>query len=113
MFKEHHQRFLKVKIKSLAEESRIIRNEERKSSIDLAGALHQHRTQDVRNETRAALLAYGYLRGRELKTIETRKDHLDSLLPFLNIVKRAKQIVSKFGTNDASRNFQEWLALTQ
>lgn len=56
-------RFLKVKIKSLSEESRIIRKEELRSRGELRCLLRLHRVNDVRHETRATLIAYNYLRG--------------------------------------------------
>jgi len=59
---------LKVKIKTLAAESRIIRLEQRKATAagDETGTniLHHRRIVEVRHAARAALLAYGYLRGR-------------------------------------------------
>ena len=59
---------LKVKIKSLAEEARIIRREERKLDWKTDQAkrfkLWVHRTFDIRREARATLIAYAYLRGR-------------------------------------------------
>ena len=58
---------LKVKIKHLAEEARIIRAEERKANqageYDLQNSLHLHRTGKLRREARATLLAYQFLRG--------------------------------------------------
>jgi len=81
---------LKIKIKSLAEEARIIRVDERK----LLGSwrwleknaqtgcvekgltrrkwseLRAHRIHDIRIEQRATLIAYGYLRGKAYRQIE-------------------------------------------
>lgn len=58
---------LKIKLKSLAAEARIIRHDETKAydSGDYAtgNSLHNHRTLVVRPEARATLLAYQYLRG--------------------------------------------------
>ena len=90
--------FLKVKIKSLAAEARIIRREEHRrlrgarwvrekdienrrnlSSPEQDAAyvvyhrLHHHRTVDVRDEARCAQIAYGFLRGRELYLIDACK----------------------------------------
>lgn len=62
---------LKIKIKSLAAEARIIRLEElRRKGGDVRTSLHHHRVGVVRREARLALLAYGFLRGREYTTIE-------------------------------------------
>ncbi len=62
--------FLKVKIKSLASEARIIRHEERKSRGQLRNDLTAHRKGIVRREARHTLLAYGYLRGRPYRVLE-------------------------------------------
>jgi hypothetical protein len=61
--------FLKVKLKSLAEESRIIRKEE-KRNVGFRNALRTHRVGIVRSESRATLLAYGFLRGLHYRQIE-------------------------------------------
>jgi len=74
--------YLKIKIMSLAAEARIIRREESKARAawrhnrsntaaeqDFWG-LRSHRTWNVRNEARVALLAYGYLRGRTYRQLE-------------------------------------------
>jgi hypothetical protein len=75
---------LKIKIKSLAQEARIIRREERralrtgrwakaheelddqKSHYALYESLHGHRTMDLRGEARASLIAYAFMRGKPL-----------------------------------------------
>lgn len=81
--------FLKIKIKSLAAEARIIRFEEQRfkgyrrraaerqlpaETIDAIDAervgLWRHRTYDVRDEARAALAAYGFLRNLPYVRIE-------------------------------------------
>lgn len=103
MFKPYNQRFLKVKIKSLAEEARIIRREERKSANTLLNRLHEHRTYDVRRESRASFIAYGYLRGKPLSVVEQKGKRCSV------IDRRAYSIVKKFGTTDASKAFEVWL----
>lgn len=65
--------YLKVKIKSLAEEARIIRREERKiENQDFRDGLHRHRVIDVRKEARATLVAYGYLCGKTYRQVEPK-----------------------------------------
>lgn len=91
--------FLKVKIKSLAAEARIIRAEEKKfnavverpmlqrgqpriprtvkwkaspEQLRIRAQLWEHRTKDVRGEARCSLIAYGYLRGRKYKWVEDK-----------------------------------------
>lgn len=89
--------FLRVKIRSLAMEARIIRHEEHKIKrpFSLDGeeqyrSLRQHRLNDVRREQRSALLAYGFLRGRSY----ARMEPFSLEPPDLN---RVVELVSKFG----------------
>lgn len=69
--------FLKIKLKSLAAEVRIIKSQERKMRGPNWGACYQrsllqrHRLDDIRPEIRATHLAYGYLRGRTVDQIES------------------------------------------
>jgi len=73
--------YLKIKIKSLAAEAVIIKQEERKWKFPVFTdnvkqphpmffALRQHRLLEVRKECRSAIIAYGYLRGRAYDQIE-------------------------------------------
>lgn len=64
---------LRIKIKSLAAEARIIRREELRTKGPLREEMYQHRTQDVRLEARATQLAYGLLRGRTEQQLEPRR----------------------------------------
>lgn len=62
--------FLKIKIKSLAEESRIIRREEGRCRGYIKDELHAHRVGVVRKETRDTNIAYGLIRGKTYQSIE-------------------------------------------
>lgn len=86
--------YLKVKIKSLAAEARIIRAEERKLPGPHATrtGLHLHRVNEVRREARAALLAYGFLRGRWYEQIEGPGTDRDAV-PW----QRVLQLANKYG----------------
>jgi hypothetical protein len=64
--------YLKVKIKSLAEEAKIIRNEERKATGEKREGLYLHRIGTVRKAARHTLLAYGFLRGRKYRQMEAK-----------------------------------------
>lgn len=77
--KLHDRReMLRVKVKSLAEEARIIRREEQRTYGRLREELHKHRVIDVRREARAANLAYGFIRGRTHEQMEgSRKTEPD------------------------------------
>lgn len=61
---------LRVKLKSLAEESRIIRKEERRTDGMLREELHKHRVREVRKAARHTHLAYGLIRGKTPEQIE-------------------------------------------
>lgn len=67
--------YLRVKLKSLADEARTIRREETKAydtgDYDTGNSLHLHRVGKVRREARATLLAYQYLRGIPYRACET------------------------------------------
>lgn len=86
-------KMLKVKIKSLAEEARIIRLEEGRCGKDdiLRGKLHDHRVKDVRREQRLSLLAYAFLRGKPLAKVEPKSDNPPDW-------SRVGKLVEKFGT---------------
>lgn len=75
---------LKIKIKSLGEEAKIIKQEEakwkatpflvnnEKVTHPLFFSLQEHRLLVVRTECRASNIAYGYLRGRAYREIENK-----------------------------------------
>lgn len=63
---------LRIKIKSLVAESRIIRAEARKTSKQRKYNLNQHRTSVVRVHTRLNLLAYGILRNIPYEVMEKK-----------------------------------------
>lgn len=98
--------YLKVKIKSLAAEARIIRHDEEvwrhrehdKGRPTFFG-LRSHRTWDVRNEARHALLAYAFLRGRSYLSVEplgkTNKSRQSPLIDWTRIHK----LVVKYGSD--------------
>lgn len=100
---------LKIKIKSLAEEARIIRKEENKlkdkyrsfkpeytpatklSDItNIRECLYAHRVVNVRTELRHANLAYAYLRGRAYRQIEPKAHTVPS-------VSRLTKLILTFG----------------
>ena len=65
--------FLKIKLKSLAAEARIIRRQERKTGgkhDHIRESLYLHRLHVVRRASRETHLAYGYLRGRPYRAME-------------------------------------------
>jgi hypothetical protein len=94
-------RFLKVKIKSLSAEARIIRLEEGRSRGELRFLLRQHRRREVRSESRASLIAYGYLRGRSYTCVEPGAKGR----PDWSAVQR---MVKKYGAPEALEKLKAW-----
>lgn len=92
--------YLKIKIKSLAAEARIIRAEElrlrdRGGELpvhlrDVRSGLHLHRVNDVRREARAAQIAYAFLRGVPLAALERPGS---AEVP----IKRVRELASRYG----------------
>lgn len=64
---------LKVKIKTLAAEARIIREQEKRSRGQLRGELRDHRVMVVRDEARHSLIAYAIIRGKPIPEKEGSK----------------------------------------
>ena len=79
---------LKIKIKSLVDESKNIRKEANKTSGMAKWNLNHHRKTVVRSHTRDNLLAYGLLRGVPYEVIEKKCSNLPS---FKAVAKHAKQ----------------------
>lgn len=63
---------LRVKVKSLAAEAKIIRREELRTHGALRDELYLHRVGVVRREARSAHLAYGFIRGRTYLQLEAK-----------------------------------------
>lgn len=87
---------LRVKIKSLAEEARIIRHEERKLQREgcsdwAIGSVHAHRVCNVRRESRATQWAYAFMRGVPYRAVE-RTAYLDRY-ERAYLTKRMREIV--------------------
>lgn len=90
--------YLKIKIVSLADEAKRIRQEETKLIHPTTGrrddptrmGLMAHRKNDIRPEARCALLAYGYLRGRSYRAIEHKCDRPPNWT-------RIRDLIAKYG----------------
>jgi len=96
--------YLKIKIKSLAEEARIIRREEKRFPgwHGTRTGLYLHRVQVVRREARAALLAYGFLRGRRYERIEAKRRGEEPDW------RRVTQLVQKYGPLGSASLIEGW-----
>lgn len=115
---------LKVKIKSLAAEAKIIRSEERKQKHYIKAApeyahehrpirdsLQHHRTGIVRYEQRHSYLAYAFLRGKTRKHCEpTHKEAYKSMYQNGGVdMKKLHEIICRFwtGTNDTKPSIEQ------
>jgi hypothetical protein len=105
--------YLKVKIKSLAAEASIIRHEEKKwkdrtkpgnkhEPSPIYFGLHEHRVYAVRREARVALLAYGFIRGREYRSIEAKNKHGRELPQTARIA----ELVTRYGRPDSWKDLK-------
>ena len=99
--------YLKVKLKSLAEEARIIKKEESKNTI-WRNELRKHRIQVVKREARLTLFLYGFLRGRKYSDLENIKsiNSLNNVDAFISIGK----MLSRYGNNSTEQRelFYKW-----
>ncbi len=86
--------YLKIKLKNLADEAKVIRHEEHKVRGDKKKALQDHRKGIVRTCARSTLLAYAFLRGVPYDKVE----------PFARTkpdMKDIQRMVRKYGTPQA------------
>lgn len=74
--------YLKIKIKSLAEEARIIKKEEKsgKHLLRHKTGLWQHRISVVRREARVSMLAYACIRNKPYSVVEKAPKKQDEYL---------------------------------
>lgn len=93
---------LKIKVKHLTQESKIIRKEELRVSQPTKQWLYEHRIVNVRNEARATHIAYAHSRGTPLSRVE--KD--PSSIPYW-IVSRVKKMIKLYSNNPMG--FDEYL----
>lgn len=99
------QVYLKVKIKSLSEEARIIKREERKHRGEwsgIASGLQKHRRFEVRPESRSAQIAYAFMRGRSFCQVECNAKREPDW-------KRIKALVDKYDSYQHRQGFDSWV----
>jgi hypothetical protein len=131
-------KYLKVKIKSLATEATIIRKEEHSAkaqyrylkdkqglekqydeAVSTFWGLRSHRTIDVRNEARAAQLAYAFVRGKPFKFVEANtnigywSDHHKVGVIYEDmkwLLERVSRLATKYGGKEFSKNdIEAWM----
>jgi hypothetical protein len=98
--------FLKVKVKSLAAEAKIIRKEEKRcKTASLREGLYRHRIDVVRRESRHANLAYGFLRGRKYHEMEPNAKEAPDWI-------KIRKMVEKYGSHYAPWSYNVEQTLT-
>lgn len=98
----------RVKIRSLAEEARIIRHEEQKHDGQSSdrGILRHHRITVVRSEQRAALLAYAWCRRMPYSVVEFTK----SSTPDMKSVQRICKSLGWSSWVPSDEEFAAWMS---
>ena len=92
---------LKVKVKTLAAESRIIRKEARKTSGMVKWAMNDHRKGIVRRHSRTNLLAYGFLRGLPYEAMESKCKEKPNF-------EEVSKVMKRFGGDE--KEIESWIA---
>lgn len=94
---------LRVNLKSLTAEARIIRQEEQRAGAAYRPALAAHRRGRLRREARLTHLALAFVRGRPYRSIEARaKDPVD-------VANLTNKIVRHWSRTLTSAGVQAWL----
>jgi len=91
---------LKIKIKSLAAEAKIIRHEARKRKGDIRWNLNNHRTSILRYHARCNLLAYAIIKHIPYNCVEKKT----KTKPNFN---KISSLAQKFGANEEL--LQSWI----
>ena len=122
--------YLKIKVVSLAAEARLIRKDERKQLKWARAAaqnnaygkgaeyaqyhykvffgLQAHRKIDVRQESRASNLAYGFLKGRKFSEIERVSHNKNTNPPNWTKVKNLVQRYGEGKEKEILQRFETW-----
>jgi hypothetical protein len=87
---------LRVKLKCLAEESRILRNEERRTWGILRAEMQSHRMCAVRREARGACLAYGIIKGLTIDQMEPNRKSEPDWDAINKMVERYGPVTTRF-----------------
>jgi hypothetical protein len=116
---------LKIKAKSLAAESRMIREEEIKlkrrarwhrenqqheKAVEfdrIRKSLYEHRTEDVRFETRATNIARAFLSGKTRAEVEPGRRNRGAYYDG-KLMGRAEKLVKKYGKGACVEEFRAW-----
>ena len=102
---------LKIKLKSLAEEARIIRFHERKCGFGINDEqirrnIREHRISVVRKESRDSNVAYAFLRGLSYRQVEPSAKTVPDLKNVLAIIERFRFWDSKLPNK---QELKDWI----
>lgn len=100
----NRKKALKVKVKHLASEARIIRTEEKRSDVETRGWLNAHRKHVVRPEARATHIAYAFAKGIPLHKVEKYPQSIPS-----HVWARVNKMVAAY-SNKPRSEFIEWIS---
>ena len=126
------RQYLKVKIKSLAAEAKIIREETKRARCpSIKNGLYRHRIDVVRVEARHTHLAYGFLRGKTYHQIEKKAEVAPNWVKVRKMVEKygshcapwtsaseryqvyeTRQIEAKKQLEETLKRFDEWMKVT-
>ena len=94
---------LRVKVKHLAQEARIIRNEEKRTYGDTRDWLYLHRINGVRPECRATHIAYAFAKGTALKAVEKYPSRIPT-----SVWARVTKMVQLY-SNKSTKDYKDWI----
>ena len=95
---------LKVKVKHLAEEARIIRKEEQRNYGDTRDWLYLHRINGVRPECRATHIAYAFAKDIELSKVERYPERIP-----VNVWARVTKMVGLY-SDKSTQEYKNWIS---
>lgn len=96
---------LRIKIKSMGEEQRIIRHEEQRTpSLSRYLELYRHRMR-LRLKIRAALLAYAFVRGRDPQRVDPTLFTALTPSEVKEVVEEVSRLVHKYGSRELEAQF--------
>lgn len=102
---------LRVKLKSLATEAKYIRSEEDRKPTDsiIRMELRSHRVKDVRVESRATGLAYGFVKGYKRSQVENKHHPLPDWMD-KDLKAKVIKMVEKYGPVPRDKTLSDRIA---
>lgn len=94
---------LRVNVKSLAAESRLIRQEEKRCGLIYVELLRFHRINELREESRYAGLALAFIRGRKYSEVENKGSRS------VDVIRLEKKVEKFIHHRPGSPDFRNWL----